>query len=62
MTSNNLLPHPAASGTTRKKGAVGVVMRVNSVAEIQEVELLPIDGKRYQRGNLEILIFPLSQP
>ncbi|WPN55342.1 lipid IV(A) 4-amino-4-deoxy-L-arabinosyltransferase [Pseudomonas sp. P9_31] len=46
----------------RKKGAVGVVMRVNSVAEIQEVELLPIDGKRYQRGNLEILIFPQSQP
>ncbi|MGF6284187.1 lipid IV(A) 4-amino-4-deoxy-L-arabinosyltransferase [Pseudomonas silensiensis] len=46
----------------RKKGAVGVVMRVNSVQEVQEVELLPIDGKRYQRGNLEILIFPRSQP
>jgi len=46
----------------RKKGAVGVVMRVNSVQEVQEVELLPIDGKRYQRGNLEILIFPQSQP
>jgi 4-amino-4-deoxy-L-arabinose transferase len=37
-------------------------MRVNSVQEVQEVELLPIDGKRYQRGNLEILIFPQSQP
>jgi 4-amino-4-deoxy-L-arabinose transferase len=46
----------------RKKGAVGVVMRVNSVAEMQEVEMLPIDGKRYQRGHLEILIFPQSQP
>ncbi|MVV49879.1 lipid IV(A) 4-amino-4-deoxy-L-arabinosyltransferase [Pseudomonas sp. PB120] len=46
----------------RKKGAVGVVMRVNSVQEIQEVELLPVDGKRYQRGNLQILIFPKSQP
>ncbi|MHC8294177.1 lipid IV(A) 4-amino-4-deoxy-L-arabinosyltransferase [Pseudomonas sp. LB3P58] len=46
----------------RKKGAVGVVMRVNSVQEVQEVELLPIDGKRYERGNLEILIFPQSQP
>jgi 4-amino-4-deoxy-L-arabinose transferase len=46
----------------RKKGAVGVVMRVNSVTEIQEVEMLPIDGKRYQRGNLEILIFPQSHP
>lgn len=46
----------------RKKGSVGVVMRVNSVDEIQEVEALPIDGKRYQRGNLQILIFPQSQP
>jgi 4-amino-4-deoxy-L-arabinose transferase len=46
----------------RKKGSVGVVMRVNSVDEIQEVELLPIDGKRYQRGNLQILIFPQSLP
>ncbi|EJM16945.1 PMT family glycosyltransferase, 4-amino-4-deoxy-L-arabinose transferase [Pseudomonas sp. GM18] len=46
----------------RKKGAVGVVMRVNSVVEMQEVEMLPIDGKRYQRGQLEILIFPQSQP
>jgi 4-amino-4-deoxy-L-arabinose transferase len=46
----------------RKKGSVGVVMRVNSVDEIQEVEALPIDGKRYQRGNLQVLIFPQIQP
>jgi len=46
----------------RKKGAVGVVMRVNSVQEVQEVAMLPVDGKRYQRGNLEILIFPQSRP
>ncbi|MBK5512172.1 lipid IV(A) 4-amino-4-deoxy-L-arabinosyltransferase [Pseudomonas sp. TH15] len=46
----------------RKKGSVGVVMRVNSVQEVQEVALLPVDGKRYQRGNLEILIFPQTQP
>ncbi|WP_433735307.1 lipid IV(A) 4-amino-4-deoxy-L-arabinosyltransferase [Pseudomonas putida] len=46
----------------RKKGSVGVVMRVNSADEFQEVELLPIDGKRYQRGNLQVLIFPQSQP
>ena len=46
----------------RKKGAVGVVMRVNSVQEVQEVALLPVDGKRYQRGNLEILIFPQTRP
>jgi 4-amino-4-deoxy-L-arabinose transferase len=24
--------------------------------------LLPIDGKRYERGNLHILIFPQRQP
>ncbi|RON51751.1 lipid IV(A) 4-amino-4-deoxy-L-arabinosyltransferase [Pseudomonas frederiksbergensis] len=46
----------------RKKGSVGVVMRVNSVQEVQEVALLPVDGKRYERGNLEILIFPQTQP
>ncbi|MGF0238186.1 lipid IV(A) 4-amino-4-deoxy-L-arabinosyltransferase [Rhodococcus sp. IEGM1300] len=46
----------------RKKGSVGVVMRVNSVQEVQEVALLPVDGKRYQRGNLEILIFPQTRP
>jgi len=46
----------------RKKGAVGVVMRVNSVQEEQEVELLPIDGKRYERGDLHILIFAQRQP
>ncbi|MFY0730648.1 lipid IV(A) 4-amino-4-deoxy-L-arabinosyltransferase [Pseudomonas sp. NFX15] len=46
----------------RKKGAVGVVMRVNSVAEIQEVEALPTDGKHYQRGNLQVFIFPQTRP
>ncbi|MDF9897359.1 UNVERIFIED_ORG: hypothetical protein OKW16_001226 [Pseudomonas reinekei] len=46
----------------RKKGSVGVVMRVNSVDEIQEVEALPADGTRYQRGNLQVLIFPPIQP
>ncbi|MGO4312766.1 lipid IV(A) 4-amino-4-deoxy-L-arabinosyltransferase [Pseudomonas sp. KB_15] len=46
----------------RKKGSVGVVMRVNSVDEFQEVEALPTDGKRYQRGSLQILIFPQIQP
>ena len=42
----------------RKLGSVGVVMRVNSVAEEQEVLLLPSDGLRYREGNLQILIFP----
>ena len=46
----------------RKKGAVGVVLRVNSTQEEQEVELLPVDGKHYRRGNLQIFIFPQRQP
>lgn len=46
----------------RSKGSVGVVMRVNSTLEEQETELLPFDGKHYRRGNLQIFIFPRSQP
>ncbi|MFJ2535985.1 lipid IV(A) 4-amino-4-deoxy-L-arabinosyltransferase [Pseudomonas sp. NPDC087614] len=46
----------------RKKGSVGVVMRVNSAQEFQEIELLPVDGKHFQRGNLQIFIFAQSQP
>ncbi len=42
----------------RKKGSVGVVMRVKNALEEQEVLLLPVDGKRYKRGELEILVFP----
>ena len=45
-----------------KQGSVGVIMRVKNVEEIQEVELLPVGGKRYEQGNLVILIFPQSQP
>ena len=45
----------------RRKGSVGVVMQVSSVVEEQELALLPVDGKRYRRGNLYILIFP-KQP
>lgn len=44
----------------RKQGSVGVVMRVNNAEEAHEVELLPLDGKRYERGNAVILIFPQS--
>ncbi|WP_460128708.1 lipid IV(A) 4-amino-4-deoxy-L-arabinosyltransferase [Pseudomonas sp. H1_D05] len=46
----------------RKKGSVAVVMRVNSTQEAQEIELLPADGKHYQRGNLQIYIFAKRQP
>jgi len=42
----------------RKKGSVGVVMRVKGDDEVAEVNLLPKDGKRYEQGNIVILIFP----
>ncbi|MGV8917275.1 MAG: lipid IV(A) 4-amino-4-deoxy-L-arabinosyltransferase [Pseudomonas sp.] len=41
----------------RKKGSVGVVMRVNSPGDTTEIGRLPMDGKRYERGNMTILIF-----
>ncbi|MBN2975629.1 4-amino-4-deoxy-L-arabinose lipid A transferase [Pseudomonas fluorescens] len=46
----------------RKKGPVGVVMRVKGDDEIAEVNLLPPDGKRYEQGNIVILIFPQVAP
>jgi 4-amino-4-deoxy-L-arabinose transferase len=46
----------------RKQGSVGIVMRVKDVLESQEVALLPPDGKRYEEGNMLILILPQSQP
>jgi 4-amino-4-deoxy-L-arabinose transferase len=42
----------------RQSGSVGVVIRVKGDDELQEIELLPKDGKRYEQGNLVILIFP----
>jgi 4-amino-4-deoxy-L-arabinose transferase len=41
----------------RQSGSVGVVMRVKDEDELHEIERLPKDGKRYERGNLVILIF-----
>jgi len=41
----------------RRSGPVGVVMRVKGGDELREVEQLPKDGQRYERGNLIILIF-----
>ncbi|NNA83836.1 lipid IV(A) 4-amino-4-deoxy-L-arabinosyltransferase [Pseudomonas fragi] len=46
----------------RLRGSVGVVMRVHSALETYEVELLPQGGKRYERGDLAIFIFPKVQP
>jgi 4-amino-4-deoxy-L-arabinose transferase len=44
----------------RSEGQVGVVMRVNSQDDQDEVELLPKDGQRYEEGNIVILIFAQS--
>ena len=46
----------------RLRGSVGVVMRGHSALETHEVELLPQGGKRYERGDLAIFIFPKVQP
>ncbi|MEB0204707.1 lipid IV(A) 4-amino-4-deoxy-L-arabinosyltransferase [Pseudomonas sp. CCC3.1] len=45
----------------QSRGSVGVVMRVNSAQEVHEVERLPQGGKRYERGNLAIFIFPQAK-
>ncbi|VVQ35354.1 Undecaprenyl phosphate-alpha-4-amino-4-deoxy-L-arabinose arabinosyl transferase [Pseudomonas fluorescens] len=42
----------------RQSGSVGVVMRIKGDDELREIELLPKDGKRYEQGNIVILIFP----
>ena len=42
----------------RRNGSVGVLMRVKGEDELREIEHLPKDGKRYDQGNLVILIFP----
>ena len=42
----------------RQRGSVGVLMRVKGEDELREIDRLPKDGKRYEQGNLVILIFP----
>ena len=42
----------------RQLGSVGVVMRVKGEEELRELDQLPKDGKRYEQGNLVILIIP----
>ena len=41
----------------RQQGPVAVVMRGNVVDDAYEFSLLPQDGKRYEEGNLTIMIF-----
>lgn len=42
----------------RQLGSVGVVMRVKGEEELRELDQLPKEGKRYEQGNLVILIIP----
>ena len=49
-------------GDARKQGSVGVVMRVKGASEQRELALLPADGKRYEQGNMVILLFPQVAP
>lgn len=46
----------------RQQGSVGVVMRVKGDDELRELEQLPKDGKRYEQGNIVILIIPQAAP
>lgn len=46
----------------RQQGSVGVVMRIKGDDELHELEQLPTDGKRYEKGNIVILIIPQAAP
>ncbi|MCO7628374.1 lipid IV(A) 4-amino-4-deoxy-L-arabinosyltransferase [Pseudomonas fluorescens] len=42
----------------RRSGSVGVLMRVKGQGELEELDLLPKDGTRYESGNLVIMVLP----
>ena len=42
----------------RQHGSVGVLMRVNSTSERREAGRLPPGGKRYDKGNLQLIVYP----
>ncbi|MBD0678794.1 lipid IV(A) 4-amino-4-deoxy-L-arabinosyltransferase [Pseudomonas sp. PSB11] len=46
----------------RRSGSVGVVMRVKGKDELHELDQLPKEGKRYEQGNIVILIIPGETP
>jgi 4-amino-4-deoxy-L-arabinose transferase len=46
----------------RRSGSVGVVMRVKGKDELHELDQLPKEGKRYEQGNIVILIIPGQTP
>lgn len=41
----------------RRAGSVGVAMRIKGVDEQKELDLLPTDGRRYQKGSVVIVIY-----
>ncbi|SEI19734.1 lipid IV(A) 4-amino-4-deoxy-L-arabinosyltransferase [Pseudomonas asplenii] len=53
---------PSWMEQARREGQVGVVMRVKDEEELREIDKLPKDYKRYEEGNIVILIFPQSAP
>ncbi|PHN59035.1 lipid IV(A) 4-amino-4-deoxy-L-arabinosyltransferase [Pseudomonas viridiflava] len=44
----------------RRKGQVGVIMRGDGREELREIDALPKDGKRYEEGDLIIVIYRQS--
>ncbi len=42
----------------RQHGSVGVLMRVSSTSEMREAGQLPPGGKRYYKGDLELILYP----
>ncbi len=42
----------------RRHGPVGVLLQVSSTSEMNEAGQLPLGGKRYSRGHLELTLYP----
>lgn len=42
----------------RRHGSVGVLLRVSSTSEMREAGQLPLGGKRYTKGYLQLIIYP----
>ena len=42
----------------RRHGPVGVLLQVASTSEMREAGQLPLGGKRYAKGHLELILYP----
>jgi 4-amino-4-deoxy-L-arabinose transferase len=42
----------------RQHGSVGVLMRVDSTSEMREAGQLPLGGRRYSKGYLQLILYP----